>query len=49
MYVEGRVVSVDGKPIPGATIETWETDGNGECACLFDTRRGTEREFDRLI
>ena len=29
MFVEGRVLSVDGTPIPNATIETWETDGNG--------------------
>ena len=30
MYVEGRVLSTDGKPIEGAVIETWETDGSGE-------------------
>jgi protocatechuate 3,4-dioxygenase beta subunit len=30
MYVEGRVLSTDGKPIPGAVIETWEADANGE-------------------
>lgn len=29
MYVEGRVLSTDGKPIPDAIIETWETDSNG--------------------
>lgn len=29
MYVEGRVLSVDGKPISNAVIETWETDGDG--------------------
>ena len=30
LFVEGRVVSTDGTPIPGATIETWETDADGE-------------------
>ncbi|KAI0266507.1 aromatic compound dioxygenase [Gloeopeniophorella convolvens] len=29
MYVEGRVLTTSGAPIPGATIETWETDGHG--------------------
>ncbi|KAI0315716.1 aromatic compound dioxygenase [Amylostereum chailletii] len=29
MYVEGRVLSSDGKPIPDAVVETWETDGHG--------------------
>lgn len=30
MYVEGRVLTSKGEPIPGAVIETWETDENGE-------------------
>lgn len=30
MYVEGRVTSTDGTPIPDAVIETWETDADGE-------------------
>ena len=30
MYVEGRVLSTDGKPVANAVIETWETDGDGE-------------------
>jgi len=29
MYVEGRVLTADGEPIPDAVIETWETDGHG--------------------
>ncbi|KAM5539017.1 hypothetical protein V8D89_007240 [Ganoderma adspersum] len=29
MFVEGRVLSMDGTPIPNATIETWETDDTG--------------------
>ncbi|EKM58029.1 uncharacterized protein PHACADRAFT_251989 [Phanerochaete carnosa HHB-10118-sp] len=38
MYVEGRVLSIDGKPIPGATIETWETDGNGSYDTQYEVR-----------
>jgi protocatechuate 3,4-dioxygenase beta subunit len=30
MYVEGRVLTLKGEPIPGAVIETWETDEKGE-------------------
>lgn len=30
MYVEGRVLTSKGEPIPGAVIETWETDEKGE-------------------
>ena len=30
MYVEGRVLSNDGTPVPNATIETWETDSHGK-------------------
>lgn len=30
MYVEGRVLTTDGKPIPDAIIETWETDHLGK-------------------
>jgi len=29
MYVEGRVLDSSGKPVPGAVIETWETDDKG--------------------
>lgn len=29
MYVEGRILSTDGKPVPDAVIETWETDSHG--------------------
>ena len=32
MFVEGRVLTTGGKPIPGAVIETWEADGEGEPA-----------------
>lgn len=35
MFVEGRVLTADGKPIPGAVIDTWETDGEGEPTALF--------------
>ncbi|KZT01219.1 aromatic compound dioxygenase [Laetiporus sulphureus 93-53] len=34
LYVEGRVLSTDGTPIPGAIIETWETDAQG----YYDTQ-----------
>lgn len=30
LYVEGRVLTSSGEPIPGAVIETWETDEKGE-------------------
>ncbi|KAG0693385.1 aromatic compound dioxygenase [Suillus ampliporus] len=29
MYVEGRVLTTDGQPIPNAIIDTWENDANG--------------------
>lgn len=32
MFVEGRVLTTGGKPISGAVVETWETDGEGEPA-----------------
>jgi len=34
LYVEGRVLDTSGKPVPNATIETWETDENG----FYDTQ-----------
>lgn len=34
MYVEGRVLDTHGKPVPNATIETWETDSEG----FYDTQ-----------
>ena len=35
MYVEGRVLTSSGQPIPGAVIETWETDEKGEQHLMF--------------
>ncbi|KAG1748454.1 Intradiol ring-cleavage dioxygenase [Suillus paluster] len=29
MYVEGRILTTEGQPIPNAIIYTWETDANG--------------------
>merc|ERR1711939_865290 len=29
MYASGRVLNLDGEPIPNCTIETWETDEDG--------------------
>ncbi|KAF9071669.1 intradiol ring-cleavage dioxygenase [Rhodocollybia butyracea] len=34
MYVHGKVLDTSGNPIPGAIIDTWETDGHG----LYDTQ-----------
>ncbi|KAJ8596164.1 aromatic compound dioxygenase [Rhizopogon salebrosus TDB-379] len=34
MYVEGRVLTTKGEPIPDAVIETWETDADG----FYDTQ-----------
>jgi protocatechuate 3,4-dioxygenase beta subunit len=34
MFVEGVVTDVQGKPIPNAIIDTWETDGHGQ----YDTQ-----------
>jgi len=34
MYVEGRVLDTQGKPVPNAAIETWETDSEG----FYDTQ-----------
>jgi len=34
MYVEGRVLTTSGEPIPGAVIDTWEADGTG----LYDVQ-----------
>jgi protocatechuate 3,4-dioxygenase beta subunit len=38
MYVEGRVLTLSGEPIPGAVIETWETDDKGENDVLIIMR-----------
>ncbi|KAF9237392.1 Intradiol ring-cleavage dioxygenase [Melanogaster broomeanus] len=34
MYVEGRILTTGGEPIPNAVIETWEADHNG----FYDTQ-----------
>jgi len=34
MYVYGKVADTKGNPVPGAIIETWETDGHG----LYDNQ-----------
>ncbi|KAI9569866.1 aromatic compound dioxygenase [Boletus coccyginus] len=34
MYVEGRVLTTEGEPIPDAVIDTWETDQHG----FYDTQ-----------
>ncbi|KAJ4483472.1 intradiol ring-cleavage dioxygenase [Lentinula aciculospora] len=42
MYVYGKVTNTSGKPIPGAIIDTWETDGHG----LYDTQYADRTEPD---
>lgn len=42
MFCEGRILDIDGKPIPNCTIETWETDDEG----LYDTQYGDRTEAD---
>ncbi|KAE9411569.1 intradiol ring-cleavage dioxygenase [Gymnopus androsaceus JB14] len=42
MYVHGKVLDTKGNPIPGATIDTWETDGQG----LYDTQYAERTEPD---
>ncbi|KAG1718744.1 Intradiol ring-cleavage dioxygenase [Suillus paluster] len=34
MYVEGRILTTEGQPIPNAIIDTWETDADG----FYDTQ-----------
>ena len=34
MYVEGRVTDLQGRPIPNAVMDTWETDDKG----FYDTQ-----------
>jgi hydroxyquinol 1,2-dioxygenase len=35
-FVEGRVLDLDGRPIPGATLDVWQVDDDG----LYDVQRG---------
>lgn len=42
MYVQGRILTVDRKPIPNASIETWETDDQG----LYDTQYSDRERAD---
>ncbi|KAI0747988.1 aromatic compound dioxygenase [Daedaleopsis nitida] len=42
LFVEGRVLNIDGEPIPGASIETWETDANG----FYDTQYADRDKAD---
>ncbi|GAA5826938.1 hypothetical protein JCM11251_002170 [Rhodosporidiobolus azoricus] len=42
MFCEGRVLDVNGKPVPNCTIETWETDDDG----LYDTQYEGRTEPD---
>lgn len=42
MYVQGRVLDIQGRPIAGAVIETWETDENGFYDTQYPGRDGPE-------
>lgn len=44
MYVYGKVTDTSGKPIPGAIIDTWETDGHG----LYDTQVSIHLKLERI-
>ncbi|CAA7268866.1 unnamed protein product [Cyclocybe aegerita] len=38
MYVEGRVLNMEGQPIANAVLDTWETDGHGHYDTQYDNR-----------
>lgn len=38
-YVSGRVLDMEGKPIAGAVLDVWQTDGEG----FYDAQRGKEQ------
>ncbi|KAJ3563675.1 hypothetical protein NP233_g8787 [Leucocoprinus birnbaumii] len=42
MYVHGKIADTKGNPIPGATIDTWETDGHGLYDNQYPNRDGPE-------
>ncbi|KIK67479.1 hypothetical protein GYMLUDRAFT_37608 [Collybiopsis luxurians FD-317 M1] len=42
LYVHGKVLDTSGKPVAGAIIDTWETDGHG----LYDTQYADRSEPD---
>jgi hydroxyquinol 1,2-dioxygenase len=43
-YVSGRVLDVSGKPIPGAVLDVWQTDGEG----FYDVQRpGGNEQYAR--
>lgn len=42
MYVEGKVLDTQGQPIPGAVIDTWESDGDG----IYDNQYENRTEPD---
>jgi protocatechuate 3,4-dioxygenase beta subunit len=42
LFIHGRVVGVDGKPVPGAKIEVWQTDSNG----MYDIQDSDQPEHN---
>jgi len=43
--VTGRVLGLDGKPIAGAAIDLWQTDGEG----LYESQRGVDNPYMRGV
>ncbi|KAF8637280.1 hypothetical protein AX17_002933 [Amanita inopinata Kibby_2008] len=42
LFVEGKVMDMNGNPIPGAVIDTWETDGFGLYDAQYEEQTGPE-------
>ena len=42
-YVSGRVLDVEGKPIAGAMLDVWQTDGDG----FYDAQRPGDEQYAR--
>lgn len=42
LYVQGRVLNMQGRPISGAIIETWEADANGFYDTQYPGRNGPD-------
>ena len=43
-HVGGRVLGLDGQPLPGATVEIWQCDANGIYRHPADEREGRRRD-----
>lgn len=47
LYVEGRVLNLEGTPIPGTVIDTWEADSYGKM--LVRHTMSSAQPFSRLL